>query len=248
MEVEGLLSTQYWRKVIFKGQEIWGECDHAGALLERSGKVRIAYKQGANKAYSTFKDRIKSVDSSSPEEFFIPMAGSSSSGTSGKSKAKANSSIFGGVSADLEDPKHIHLWTDGACTGNPGPAGAGTVLLLGESKTEWSTWLGQGTNNIAELFAVLQGLEALERPIERDLVIHTDSQYVIGVCAKGWKAKANKELISELRLSLKDASRVVWHWVRGHEGVALNERCDQLARDAISRRDSTVVEEGVECA
>ena len=99
-----------------------------------------------------------------------------------------------------------------------------------------------------ELFAVLQGIQALERPIERDLVIHTDSQYVIGVCAKGWKAKANKELISELRLSLKDASRIVWHWVRGHEGVALNERCDQLARDAISRRDSTVVEEGVECA
>ena len=237
MEVEGLLSTQYWRQVAFKGQEIWGECTPSGELLERSGRVRIAYKQGANKAYATFKDRLKLAGSSSPVEFEIPVSGSGGAG-GGTGKAKPNSSLFGGVSADLDNPDHIHLWSDGACTGNPGPAGAGTVLLLGESKIEWSTWLGEGTNNIAELMAVLQGVEALDRPIAKDLVVHTDSQYVIGVCAKNWKAKANKALIADLKATLSDCPRVVWHWVRGHEGVALNERCDQLARDAIVRRDS----------
>jgi ribonuclease HI len=238
LEVEDLLSTQYWRKVVFKGQEIWGECDADGELLERSGRVRIAYKEGAAKAYATFKGRIEVSASSALSEFTIAVDGKGG----GKTKQKANSSLFGGTAADLVNPALIHLWTDGACTGNPGPAGAGTVLLRGESKTEWSTWLGEGTNNIAELVAVLQGVQELERPIESDLVVHTDSQYVIGVCAKNWKAKANKELIAELKVALADAPRVVWHWVRGHEGVELNERCDQLARDAIVRRDSTRVE------
>lgn len=241
MEVEGLLSTQYWRPVAFKGQEIWGECTESGALLERDGRVRIAYKQGANKAYATFKDRLKDCASTEPVEFTIPLS-ESGGGTKGASKGKASSSLFGGVIADLENTDHIHLWSDGACSGNPGPAGAGTVLLRGESKTEWSTWLGEGTNNIAELVAVLQGVEEIERPIAKTLVVHTDSQYVIGVCAKNWKAKANKELIANLKATLSDCPRVVWHWVRGHEGVALNERCDQLARDAISRRGSACSE------
>jgi len=231
------LSTQYWRPVAFKGQEIWGECTEAGELLERDGRVRIAYKQGAKKAYATFKDRLKDCASTTPVEFTIDVSGKGSPG-----KAKPNSSLFGGVSSDLQNTDHIHLWSDGACTGNPGPAGAGTVLLRGALKTEWSTWLGEGTNNIAELVAVLQGVEALDRPIDKDLVVHTDSQYVIGVCAKNWKAKANKELIADLKATLSDCPRVVWHWVRGHEGIELNERCDQLARDAIIRRDSARTE------
>ena len=227
--------------MVFKGQEIWGECDADGGLLTRNGRVRIAYKEGAYKAYQTFKDRLKVSDSSDRREFTIPLDVDKPSGgasTRGSVKAKANSSIFGGSQADITESAHIHLWSDGACTGNPGPAGAGTVLLVDEQRTEWSTWLGQGTNNVAELVAVLQGIEALERPVERDLVVHTDSQYVIGVCAKGWKAKANKELVAELKQIIAPLPRVVWHWVRGHEGVELNERCDQLARDAITRRDS----------
>ncbi len=75
MEVEGPLSTQYWRKVVFKDQEIWAECASGGELLERSGKVRIVYKQGTSKSYSTFKDRLKIVPSSIVEEFDVPLAG-----------------------------------------------------------------------------------------------------------------------------------------------------------------------------
>ena len=241
------MSTQHWRPVIFKGQEIWGECDAEGSLLTRQGRVRIAYQAGAHKAYNTFEDRLKVIDVTTREKFIIPISIDSNSRSGakvGKVKGKANSSVFGGGSADVEEPAHIHLWSDGACTGNPGPAGAGTVLLVDERRTEWSTWLGDGTNNGAELAAVLLGLQALERPVERVLVVHTDSQYVIGVCAKGWKAKANKELVAELKRELAGLPRVVWHWVRGHEGVELNEVCDQLARDAIGRRDSQREEVG----
>ena len=114
------------------------------------------------------------------------------------------------------------------------------MLLWGDRSKEMSTWLGSSTNNVAELTAVLQGLEVLNSPVRRKLVIHTDSQYVIGVLVRGWKARANKELIAELRSRLEGLPKVVWHWVRGHEGVELNERCDALARLAIERRESTV--------
>ncbi len=222
----------YWTRAGFKDGEVFAECDSAGALKVRGGKVKIAYRENARKTYSTFKDRLSVLDPSSVLEW-------GSNGGSG-GKARGNSSVLGGTEADLTDEAHLHLWTDGACTGNPGPAGAGSVLIDGDGRIEWSTWLGQGTNNIAELFAVHQGLEAIPEGSDRKLVVHTDSEYVIGVLAKSWKAKANAELIGDIRGQLADLDRpVVWHWVRGHQGVELNERCDELARQAISRRAST---------
>lgn len=133
----------------------------------------------------------------------------------------------------------VIIYTDGACSGNPGPAGAGTVLIIDGRQRELSTWLGEGTNNIAELVAVQQGIRALEQPVERTVVVHTDSQYSIGILAKAWKAKANPKLIAEIRRDLEPLPKIVWHWVRGHIGVELNERCDALAREAIATRRST---------
>ncbi len=221
-----------WTKVEFKDGEVWAECDPSGRLRKRNGKVRIAYQVRARKLYSTLEYRLNVIDPTKVEEW--------EAGASGNSKTKANSSLLGGTLADLEDPAHFHLWSDGACSGNPGPAGAGTVLIDGNERREWSTWLGDGTNNIAELIGVLQGLQGLPPGTDRTVVVHTDSQYSIGVLAKNWKAKANKELIQEIRAVLKPLPRVIWHWVRGHEGVELNERCDELARAAIARRESTV--------
>jgi ribonuclease HI len=220
-----------WTRAEFKDGEVWAECDSSGALRQRGGKVRIAYQVRARKFYSTFADRLKVVDPTTVEEWETAPA---------KADGKASSSILGGSTADLDDPAHFHLWSDGACSGNPGPAGAGTVLIDGDERREWSTWLGEGTNNIAELVGVLQGLEGLPPGTDRTVVVHTDSQYSIGVLAKSWKAKANQELIGRIRAALAPLPRVVWHWVRGHEGVALNERCDELARQAIVRRASTV--------
>ena len=82
-------------------------------------------------------------------------------------------------------------------------------------------------------------MRALPRPVTRTVVVHTDSQYSIGVLARSWKAKANQALIAEIRAELAPMPRVVWHWVRGHVGVDLNERCDELARLAIANRRST---------
>ena len=244
----------YWRRAWFKQGKVWVVTDGQGQPLEHEGRVRFAYKKGDSRSYTTGLDRLRPVEGSVAEQgpaAAEPLsserkptasgrAASRGSGSAGHGKGRVNDELFGGDRSDLEDPRAIHLWSDGACSGNPGPAGAGTVLLAGDLRKEFSTWLGEGTNNTAELAAVLQGLQALRRPVRRTLIIHTDSQYVIGVLARGWKAKANGALVTELRDQLDGLEKVIWHWVRGHEGVELNERCDELARQAIERRDSTV--------
>ena len=138
------------------------------------------------------------------------------------------------LSADYKDS--WIAYTDGACTGNPGPAGSGTIVIAPGGKIHESyAYLGQGTNNIAELTAVL---EALERtPAGEALVLHTDSQYAIGVLTKGWKAKANVALIEKIRAALR-GRKVAFVYVPGHAGVPLNERADELAREAIKTRSS----------
>ncbi|MCO4769348.1 MAG: ribonuclease HI [Deltaproteobacteria bacterium] len=226
-----------WLKVKFKGKDVWAEAGADGKIkADSSGKTTVVYALGG-KGYTTFADRVKPLPGATPEEGPAAQANPSTRGRGGKkSGAKANSTIFGGGPSDIEDEHAIHLWTDGACSGNPGPAGSGLVLIDGDARLEIASWLGQGTNNIAELTAILHGLQELSRPVRRTLVVHTDSQYGIGVLAKAWKAKKNVELIAQIKRELRGIPRVVWHWVRGHEGVELNERCDALARQAISNR------------
>ena len=127
-------------------------------------------------------------------------------------------------------------YTDGACTGNPGPAGSGTIVIAPGGKIRESyAYLGEGTNNVAELTAILKALEVTPR--DEPLVVHTDSKYAIGVLSKGWKAKANGPLIEQIRKALSGRG-VRFVYVPGHSGVPLNERADELAREAIRTRSS----------
>src|SRR5438309_6949357 len=98
----------------------------------------------------------------------------------------------------------IIAYTDGACTGNPGPMGIGVVLIAGSHRKEISEYLGpRGTNNIAELTAILRALEAI-KDRSRPVVIHSDSAYAIGLLSSGWKAKANTELVARIRALLRE--------------------------------------------
>jgi ribonuclease HI len=233
------MSDTFWLPVRFKGQQIFAECDAGGELSLQGGRVSIVYKLGASKAYSTFPDRLERIAGATAQAGAAAAAAPGrSGGAAKKKKGKKDDEILGGTQADLDNPDHIHLWSDGACSGNPGPAGAGTVVLVDGTTREMSTWLGQGTNNIAELVGIQQGVRQLEQPVERTVVVHTDSQYCIGVLGRKWKAKANQALIAEIRQELAPLPRIVWHWVRGHVGVELNERCDELARRGISDRES----------
>ena len=137
----------------------------------------------------------------------------------------------------------IELFTDGACSGNPGPGGWAAILRTGAHEKELSGGEGHTTNNRMELTAVIRGLEALKRA--STVVIHTDSRYVMdGVTQwlprwkrNGWKTSEkkpvkNEDLWRELDV-LCARHQIRWRWVRGHSGHAENERADALARAAI---------------
>ncbi len=136
-----------------------------------------------------------------------------------------------------QHPGHLVAFVDGACSGNPGPAGSGMVVFTPGKRHEASHYLGDGTNNIAELTAIQL---AAEYPIESrdELVVYTDSKYSVGVLSLGWKAKANRELIGRVKQSLERWSKWKLVHVRGHAGIEWNERADVLATDAVARRST----------
>jgi ribonuclease HI len=113
------------------------------------------------------------------------------------------------------------------------------VLVSPDGKMhEGWEYLGQATNNVAELTAIVRAAQWAPRDVT--LVIHTDSQYSIGVLQKNWKAKANQELIEGAKRVLRERdARIVY--VPGHQGVALNERADALAREAVQTRSNRAV-------
>ncbi len=140
-------------------------------------------------------------------------------------------------------PPDVELWTDGACSGNPGPGGWAAVLRCGERSRELAGGEKLTTNNRMELQAVIEGLAALDRPCR--VTVHIDSTYVMHAITKrwiagwqkrGWKTAAktpvaNRELWEEL-LAAMEQHDVEWVPVKGHAGVELNERCDRLAVEA----------------
>lgn len=135
--------------------------------------------------------------------------------------------------------KHITIYTDGACSGNPGPGGWAAVLLYNGHEKELSGYEPDTTNNRMELRAAIESLKALKSPCTVDL--YTDSQYVrrgitewiSGWQARGWKTAdkkpvKNQDLWQDLLAALQ-GHRITWHWVEGHAGNEHNERVDQLA-------------------
>ncbi|KMQ50597.1 Ribonuclease HI [Chitinispirillum alkaliphilum] len=144
--------------------------------------------------------------------------------------------------------KKITAYTDGACSGNPGPGGYGVVLRYNGHEKELSGGFSNTTNNRMELMGTIIALETLKEPCEVTIV--TDSQYIVNAVQKGWARKwrsmgwmrnkkepaLNPDLWERL-LNLIDKHKVVFQWVRGHNGHPENERCDQLAVKAASKPD-----------
>jgi ribonuclease HI len=137
----------------------------------------------------------------------------------------------------------VEIFTDGACSGNPGPGGYGAILKYGKEIREISGYEIETTNNRMEMTAIIEALRQLKRPCRVRIV--TDSQYVVkgmtewlpGWIKRNWltsqkKPVLNKALWKEI-LRLSKRHKIEWEWIKGHNGHSYNERCDQLARDAI---------------
>ena len=144
------------------------------------------------------------------------------------------------------DENTIKIWTDGACSGNPGPGGWGAVLIYGTHEKDISGYAPDTTNNRMELEAAVQALNALSRPCS--VILTTDSQYVrqgITQWLHNWKKRnwttASKKPVKNVDLwkALDEASKphtIDWQWVKGHSGDVYNDRADALAREAITTK------------
>ena len=146
-----------------------------------------------------------------------------------------------------ENRPQVTIYTDGACSGNPGPGGWGAILMAGDHRKELCGGRHETTNNQMELQAAIEGLEALKFPSIVDL--HTDSTYVRDGITKwihgwkrnGWKTAAKKPVKNADLWKQLDAAQqrheIRWHWVKGHAGHPENERADELARQGIAQLD-----------
>jgi ribonuclease HI len=213
---------------------VWARANASGELVADEGRVEIRYKPNDGRRYGARKDNLSVIagevlpeETCGPAEVVTAPKRELAEGAKAKKTAHVPKAAPAGA---------VIVYADGACSGNPGPAGLGVVIIDGAQRIELSEFLGQGTNNIAELTAILRALDELGA--DRAAVIHTDSQYSIGVLQKGWKAKANVELVLAIKavLATRKAARLVY--VPGHAGVLLNERADELAREAVTTRST----------
>ncbi len=209
-----------WIRKRFKENKVYVWCDDAGRpICDKRGLARFKYKEGDDKEYSGKAELIKELD-------FNPSAAVVETG-------EAKPTELPQPPAAPKD--EIVIYTDGGARGNPGDAAYACVLICGNNLRDIAAYIGKATNNYAELLAVKKALEAVKRK-DLHVTIYTDSTYVQGTIARGWKAKANKELIDEIKAAMRGFANITVCHVNGHDGVEGNERADALVNAALDAR------------
>jgi ribonuclease HI len=256
-----------WARARFKGQQVWAEVDAEGAPVVTGGRIAVRYSDKAGATiYQAGASRVEPSGQRPVElpegQAAAPSASDEGSGGGGpaprnappsgrgsgfgsagsRTAAQATAAKGAAVAQVAAAADAVRCFTDGACTGNPGPAGSGLLVKFPDGRVvERHRALGFSTNNVGELTAIdmaLDELDAAGLPAAGVAVIFSDSQYAKGVLTQGWKAKANVELIAGIRARLRARPGVSLQWVAGHVGLAENERADALARKGVeeSRR------------
>ncbi len=223
-----------------RNAEVLARCDASGELVANEGKVEVRYKPNDGRAYFASTSNLQPSGGAlkiEPDAFCGP-------GQSVQKRSTASKNLPGAASSEASLPPEkpegdeVLVYADGACSGNPGPAGVGAVALWADQKRELSEYIGEATNNIAELTGILRATE-LAQALGRPLRLYTDSKYSIGVLTQGWKVRANKELVAKVREALDAHPDAKLFHVPGHQGVRLNEEADLLAVRAVQNRVST---------
>lgn len=237
-----------WKPALFKGKKVWAQVNEVDELNLANGLVGIRYstKEGA----TIYRAAAKNIQLGSEPSMSLDQGvhapkieaakpnmgkkfGSSHTRTNEQKSAaqKDVRKFLESLSADT-----VRCFTDGSCVGNPGPCGTGVYIQLPSKEIRHYRYLGEGTNNKAELSAVLDAMQLLEEEkvdVNTPVVVCTDSQYVVGILTKNWKAKANKDVIIPLRSAVKKWSDITIRWVAGHADIPENDEADRLANLAI---------------
>jgi len=220
-----------WKQFQFKDQTVFVRVLASGKPIVHRGRVEMRYRLGATKSYRAAPDNLIEGDGEIiPDEAF-----------GGTPTPAAVVQAPREIPAKEASAATIIIHTDGACSGNPGPAGVGVLIERPDGEViEHSEFIGEGTNNIAELTAILRALEML-RPDEQTahVLLYTDSAWSLGVLVGGWKAKVNVELITAIKERMTTMPEVELLKVKGHAGNTGNEEADALATMAVRRESST---------
>ena len=212
----------------FKGNKVWVPVDKNNEIVVENGKILIKYNLKQDYEYRIKPEDLKYADSENLVK------------KKPKSTKKKQEEI---VTADLlphDDTRDIiHVFTDGASSGNPGPSGAGVFFRYNDHEKKISRYLGHGTNNIAELEAIKTGLlEIKNKNLPGQL--YTDSSYALGLLTKNWKPKKNQELVESIRKLIQNFPKLTFIKVKGHSGIPGNELADKLATSAVERQKDKI--------
>ena len=219
-----------WTRMWFKTNKVWVAVNTQGEPITREGKVLIKYQLKQDYEYRVNRSSVRPLDSP-PPKMKTPAPKKAKKKKSGK---KASSSDFAAELDESALTDKICIFTDGASSGNPGPAGIGVLLRYGRHEKEISEFLGDATNNIAELMAIKAGLLAVKdrtKPVR----LFTDSQYAFGLLVKNWKPRKNQEIVDSIKQTMRRFKDLKIIKVKGHAGLPGNEKADLLATTAIKK-------------
>lgn len=225
------MSLVPWKACTFRDQTVYVRVLADGKPIVRKGCVEIRYKLGATKSYRPSRENIEEQDDAKvlPDS---EMGGSASASASAKHLKETPSTPVG--------PDTIVIYTDGACSGNPGPAGSGVLITQTGKQTRISEFFPDGTNNMAELSAILSALTELDdQECQRPIHLYTDSAWCLGILVGGWKAKTNLKLIERIKEQMTRCPQLEMLKVKGHAGIEGNEEADYLATRAIRRESGS---------
>ena len=208
----------------YRKNKVWIRVDPAGTpYTDDRGLASLRYKPEDDRTYSVRPGELGPLDPPEPMRDDLPsdeaLPASASPGPASEATASAPSA-----------PRDaIVVYTDGASSGNPGPAGIGVVLSWRGRTREFGRPIGTASNNEAELRAVLEALRAIRRPT-LPVIIHTDSTYVIGALVGGNKVRANADGIRAIQDEMRRFTQLRFEKVEAHRGIPGNEAADRLAR------------------
>ena len=215
--------------MVFKKNKVWLATDKDRKPITKNGKVLVRYQLDQDYEYWVLSKNIKPIDSLKKEGKIEKEKKSAGKSSTQKTTKKPPETDF---AADTIRDDTVYVYTDGASAGNPGPSGIGVVLRFGKHEKEISRYIGDTTNNVAELEAIRSGLMAVKNT-NLPVRLFTDSRYAYGVLTQGWKAKKNQNIIESIKKILSKFNDLKFIHVKGHVGIEGNERADFLATSAI---------------
>jgi ribonuclease HI len=214
-----------WKRMLFKRNKVWVAVDEQGRPIVEKSKALIKYQLDQPHQYWVHLHSLRHLEETTSSSEKIP----------GASHRPVSDTDETGIAPEIPS-KAIRIHTDGACSGNPGPAGIGVVMQYRQHRKEISRYIGKATNNMAELEAIRVGLQSVKNK-NLPVAVFTDSSYALGVLAKGWKAKENLSLIQHIKALMAKFQKLSIVKIKGHAGHPENERADQLAVEAVQSKN-----------